>query len=431
MVRQGLGSRLFSLLVFLLCFRASTVVLAQDSPPPGSCTLSTTDSALNLGKSATNDYTALSSAQPTTVTAARNSRDQLWLYYPNPYDLSSGSGTIDMSYTGKGVFSWNVSLSGLNNTFVNAFPNIQYGRDAYSGGVSDVEGQPPQFPVQLSTLSSLPVDTAYSLTGTITGSRDIDVLFDQWVSTQAGASITNVPSSTTLEVGVFPYFSFDIGYDGSLVKTFVEPVTLNGSSTNMSFYEYSANGGFSIFFYAVPGQEVASGEIAFDMLDFLNEAVKTSGNSGYDWLQAETLGTEFGENADQNFSFEVTKFAFQQVPLTCPPIVEKLTVSPKALTFGSVLLDSKKAKPVTIRNSGNRKTGHTVNIGAVSSSLPDFNPISECGSLPPSATCKIEVTFTPTGTAAENGMLTIDTDAAGGPLMEPISGTGKAPKTKK
>ena len=86
---------------------------------------------------------------------------------------------------------------------------------------------------------------------------------------------------------------------------------------------------------------------------------------------------------------------------------------------------------MTIRNSGNRKTGHTVNIGAVSSSLPDFNPVSECGSLPPSATCKIEVTFTPTGTAAENGMLTIDTDVAGGPLMEPISGTGKAPKTKK
>jgi len=53
-------------------------------------------------------------------------------------------------------------------------------------------------------------------------------------------------------------------------------VTLNGTATSISFYEYSANGGFSIFFYVVPGQLVASGEIVFDMLDFLNEAVKTS-----------------------------------------------------------------------------------------------------------------------------------------------------------
>src|SRR5208282_1476300 len=74
---QRLGSRFFSLLVFLLCFRANSLVLAQDSPPPGSCTLSTTDSALKLGKRATNDYTALSSAQPTTITAARASSDQL------------------------------------------------------------------------------------------------------------------------------------------------------------------------------------------------------------------------------------------------------------------------------------------------------------------------------------------------------------------
>jgi len=336
-----------------------------------------------------------------------------------------------MSYPGKGAFTWTVNLNGLNNTFVNAYPNIQYGRNAYSGGVSDVEGQPPQFPVRLSSLSSLPVDTAYSLTGTIIGARAIDVLFDQWVTTQADASITNVPSSTTLEVGVFPYFSFDIGYDGSLVKTFVEPVTLNGNPTNMSFYEYFANGGFSIFFYAVPGQLVDSGEMAFDMLDFLNEAVKTSGNSSYGGLQAEALGTEFGENSDQKFAFEVTKLAFQEVPLSCLPIVEKLTVSPMALSFGNVLLDSKKAKPVTIRNAGSKKTGHTVTIGAVSSSLPDFSPVSQCGSLAPSATCKIEVTFTPTGTAAENGMLTIDTDVAGGPLMVPISGMGKAPKGKK
>ena len=295
------------------------------------CTLTGTDPGLNTGKAATNDYTANGSAQSTFITPTGAS-NQLWLYYPNPYGITQGSGSIDMSYTGAGSFGWAGSLSGLNTAGVVAYPNISYGRSLFSG--NGPEGQPPQFPVNVSNTTSMPIDVAYTFSDSEMEAHNIDVLFDEWVTTAPDTLYTDI--GNWLEVGIFPYFSFQGGYAGTLIKTFVEPVTLNGTSTTISFYEYSANSGTcsndqcgqAVFFYAVPEQNVASGEIAFDMLDFIKEAITTSGITALNYVQAHQLGTELGGSADQDFSFTMSKFGFSVVPQVCPTATATSTATP-------------------------------------------------------------------------------------------------------
>ena len=57
--------------------------------------MSGTAPALNTGVAASNDYSATGSAQA-TITTPHGSGNQLWPYYPNPYDVTAGSGTIDI-----------------------------------------------------------------------------------------------------------------------------------------------------------------------------------------------------------------------------------------------------------------------------------------------------------------------------------------------
>ncbi len=182
-----------------------------------------------------------------------------------------------MAYSGNGSITSTVNLSGLHNQAVNAYPFIFYGGDPYGDQIGD---QPPQFPAQLNSMSSLIFDVTYALTGTPAG--DIDVLFDQYL----------IPSSTysgglggVLEVEVLPYFNFADGQACSFVKTFKEPITINGTVTNVAFSENSCGpgAGSDILFYP-PGNGYPADEIRFNMLDFANEAASTAGLSSSWWL---------------------------------------------------------------------------------------------------------------------------------------------------
>ena len=172
------------------------------TPALSSWTLSGTDSALNLGSPATNDYPAPGSedAEP-TITRFSDSSDRLSPYYPNPYDTTSGGGTIDVAYTGIGGFTRTINLNALDADVLNGYRNIQYGPSIFSGG-SDVEGQAPQFPVQLNTLSSLFVDTTYSLSDFITSPHNIDVLYRELPHAEASLLTGTLRSTfTDLQAG--------------------------------------------------------------------------------------------------------------------------------------------------------------------------------------------------------------------------------------
>jgi hypothetical protein len=84
--------------------------------------------------------------------------------------------------------------------------------------------------------------------------------------------------------------------------------------TSLSFYEYSATHEDSTNF----GPSICFCPVSFDMLAFLDEAVSGSGNSGHEWPQAHDLGNEFGVQSSQSFQLTMTRFAFQEVSVSCP-----------------------------------------------------------------------------------------------------------------
>ena len=277
------------------------------TPTPAGSVLVTSDSSLNTGTAAAVTYTAPgSNSGIAIVTSKTNSNNQLWELFPDPFAIGSGNGTIKMAYSGTGSITTTVNLSGVDNQGVNAYPFIFYGGDQWG---DQIGGQPPKFPAQLSSMSSLIGDIAYSLSGTTGG--DMDITYDEWLipaSTYTGG----IPGS--LEVMVMPYFNFAYGPAGSFVKTFTEPVTVNGNVVNMNFQEYSTGtgGGNTVFFYAAPAQQVTSGEVRLNLLDFMKEGAATGGVGNSWWLAGIEFGTEFGDGATENFTFNVTKLDIEQ-----------------------------------------------------------------------------------------------------------------------
>jgi hypothetical protein len=273
-------------------------------------TLITTDSLLNTGSPETTTYTAPGSGGINgPVHLASNASTTLWLMYDNPWGINSGSGTMTQSYSGSGSMTTSINLSGLPGGGVDAYPFVLYGCDPFSDCYN---AQPPQFPKELSTISSMIVDVNYNLSGTITGSRDVDLLFDEWVCNSSKPT----DSSQCLEVEVLPYYSFiDFG-GGKFIKTINEPVTLNGNPSTFSFDEYV--GGTNVLFYPHTMPGLSAGELRFNLLDLLNPGVSAFGNSTYQWLAGIELGTEFGANSAQSYTLTITKLDLEQTPAGAP-----------------------------------------------------------------------------------------------------------------
>ena len=124
-----------------------------------------------------------------------------------------------------------------------------------------------------------------------------------------------------------------------------------------------------------------------------------------------------------------------QTPTATPTPVGTLSISPSSLNFGNKTTVGKpsKAKHVTIKNNGHKKTGAPVTVTMESASPSVFTVKSQCDkTLAPGKKCKISVTFTPMDdTTAETGSLMILDNASGAPQSVELSGIGKAPKAKK
>lgn len=352
----------------LLCALASPVSVSAASGC--SPVLITSDSLLNTGTANSTTYTAPgTNATTATILAGSN---ELWQLVTDPYAITAGSGTMVMDYSGSGAITTTVSLNGLNSTAVNAYPFVEYG--GTPGGAPLIVGQAPRFPAQLSSMCSLIGDISYSLSGTLTG--DIDVLYDLWLVPKSGY---RGGDSGALEVGVFPYFNFALGYAGTFVRTFTETVTVDGTPTSTGFLEYAdpaprRGAGSSVFFY-YPSEGIVSGEVRADLLDFMNEAVTTAGLNSSWWAQGIELGTELGDSSSQNFTFSLTKLDIEQAVLPTPtpaptpvPAGTTLRITSGSLSFGSEVFGvsgaTSRPKMVMISNP----------ISAVSPPRSQFSP---------------------------------------------------------
>src|SRR5262249_51790130 len=102
------------------------------------------------------------------------------------------------------------------------------------------------------------------------------------------------------------------------------------------------------------------------------------------------------------------------------------SVAPTGLAFGSQVIGTTSAPmSVTVTNTGNADL-HVSSAGIGGANAGDFAIASNgCGTVAPSANCRISVTFTPSASGARSASLTITDDAAGSPRSVALSGQGK------
>jgi hypothetical protein len=103
-----------------------------------------------------------------------------------------------------------------------------------------------------------------------------------------------------------------------------------------------------------------------------------------------------------------------------------LSFKPDPVSFGDkTKVDKTSKKEVTIKNTDPKHSGLDVTLTGETALAP-FAVKKQCiKTLKPGQSCKVEVTFTPTDSSLQTGMLTINDNASGEPQEDPLSGTGK------
>jgi hypothetical protein len=98
-----------------------------------------------------------------------------------------------------------------------------------------------------------------------------------------------------------------------------------------------------------------------------------------------------------------------------------VSLAPSSLPFGNQVVGTASASgTITLTNTGNA----ALSIGGIAASS-NFGVNHTCGSsLPAGGTCTLKVSFTPTGTGAASGAVTVTSNAAGSPQSVSLSGTG-------
>jgi hypothetical protein len=304
--------RPFSFLIAILLASLLSLTVRSQSQ-----TLITSDSLLKTGSPLSATYTVGGAQATSVVTSVTNSSVPLWMFFPDPFGVSGG-GTIVQAYTGTGSFIETINLTGLPGSGVDGYPFLLYGCDNYSDCWN---GQGPQFPKQLSSMSSLIVDMSYALTGIITGSRNVDLLFDQWVCDKNNPAA----QSDCLEVMVLPYYNFPGGTGQRLVKTFNQSVIVNGSPATFTWDEWDGHPGQNMLLtpHTLPGP--ASQEMRFDMLQLMKITVNDYGNSSFTWLMGVEPGSEFGGSNTQSYTLMISKLDIEQSLGSLPAAPTNLT----------------------------------------------------------------------------------------------------------
>ena len=106
-----------------------------------------------------------------------------------------------------------------------------------------------------------------------------------------------------------------------------------------------------------------------------------------------------------------------------------LALSAPSLPFGSQNVGSGSSPQASIvSNIATRGPVTISGAQATGSNASDFAVKTTCvGKLQPKTTCKVNVTFTPTGTGARTAMVNITDSAVGSPHQIAVTGTGTAP----
>src|SRR5260370_25284469 len=97
-------------LMFVFLALAITSRVQAQCPAP----LVTSDSLLNGGIATSVNYTAPGTGSGIAIVSAAANPGELWELFPNPWNVLTGIGSIDMTYSGTGSITTSVNLTGLN-----------------------------------------------------------------------------------------------------------------------------------------------------------------------------------------------------------------------------------------------------------------------------------------------------------------------------
>lgn len=265
--------------------------------------LETYDSGLTSGAEISVTDRGTQNRAPAVVTDANNPATELWWMYPGPWGITQGDGTLSMTYSGTGTITVTANLTNLNPAPVNAYPFVLYGCDPWNDCVTP--SQAPTFPMQLSQMNQLLIDTTYALSGTqFTG----DITYDEYLSDTAAPNGNN-----ELEIMVMYDFAFGYSPNCPYVKSVIEPVLLNGVSTTRRFDGYFCTGGSKVTWIIEPDSYLTQGEIQINLLDLLRQGAAIGGKTPLAYLDGIQFGTEFGNSATQNFAFKISRFDIKQL----------------------------------------------------------------------------------------------------------------------
>lgn len=112
------------------------------------------------------------------------------------------------------------------------------------------------------------------------------------------------------------------------------------------------------------------------------------------------------------------------VPLSGTGTTPQISVSPCALTFGSVVVGTSSALLLTVTNPGDAD----LNVTATTSDDGRYTASPTSYTVAPGASRTVTVTFTPTTTGAQAATLSLTHNAAGSPTTVALDGTGTAPQ---
>ena len=122
---------------------------------------------------------------------------------------------------------------------------------------------------------------------------------------------------------------------------------------------------------------------------------------------------------------DTAPFSPQQISLTGTVINPLAQFSPRPLWFGNVVVGQNKTLPVQLTNIG--QTDLIITGIVLGGTNPgDFSQANNCPAvLPPTASCTIQGTFTPTAVGTRTAILIVTDNVAGGKSTTTFTGVGK------
>lgn len=112
------------------------------------------------------------------------------------------------------------------------------------------------------------------------------------------------------------------------------------------------------------------------------------------------------------------------IALSGTGVAPAVSLAPSPLAFGNVPQGTTTSAALTLTNTG----GAPLSIAGVAVSGSQFAATSACpASLAAAASCQVTVSYSPGGTGAHSGQLTVQSDAFSGVNVVALSGTGTAP----